>query len=347
MNDKAPLARPLRRVKKFSLERKPAARDEHDAVWQEDSARNNESPALERGLKPHDQPARSDDQTSDQVLPAAADMRASFLSLGRRFGQPPPTFHLARATTSSNLVVEYDNLPEDQRAKWHCCQCGHGNRITANVGNHIIGALACACPHKPCATCTVSGIVKPFLPMEEPAMVPVSEANGKVWFGSVCSACGLSWRAKVVVAPSLAQIHQARLAPAHRLGRKIRSTFNLRKHNLAPSTPAQQADKAAVRFGGFDCTCGRKVDLGGLCFQVTGKPTERGNGEDDAEPKPWFTTTPELQLKGHGTPTLKLAGGPRPNPLRSAPVSSEEAVEAKTLAILHGKYLIPSGHRRD
>lgn len=285
-----------------------------------------------------------------------------------------PDIHVQRASGSLR-----DPFTDYAPATWTCCACGTGNPVTIHPGPHPLGALACDCPHKPCAACTITGQVKPFLPMDEPAMVPCGatshapapggpqkekdkdkdKAKQELRFSIICPSCGLSWRARELgkrwsktlrKMPSVS-LHHARashLAPEHRL-RKSRSTLVLgNKRIITPpgSAGERQAEYAAVRFSGVNCTCGTTVVLkAALCFQIVAVEVEvggwermwereMGGGRDDVDGKEktvwgqWaregslvgWTTTPELEEKGHGTPTLKLLGGEHPNPLRSSPV---------------------------
>lgn len=184
---------------------------------------------------------------------------------------------------------------------------------------------------------------------------PKEKEKGELRFGILCPSCGLSWRARefgkrwsktLRKMPSVS-LHPARgahLAPEHRL-RKSRSTLVLgNKRVITPpgNAGAKQAEYAAVRFSGVDCTCGTTITLGAaLCFQIVKMEVDSGasdqgsehGGTDpgvEASPK-WegssvgWTTTPEFKEKGHGTPILRLLGGKHPNPLRSSPVVDKTA----------------------
>ncbi|PVI03797.1 hypothetical protein DM02DRAFT_611919 [Periconia macrospinosa] len=254
--------------------------------------------------------------------------------------QPPPTFYIKPSPSGSTCTDsggEDDDVPEDERAKWHCCHCSRGQPIYIFNGEHIIGALTCDCPHKPCEECTVSGIVRPFEPMEEPAIVPVSAENNEIWFGIVCPCCGLSWRAKelrrhskyLAKMPSfsMAQHHQKRLAGSSSEGgklRRVRSSLALgggNKRIFTPPEKGKQVEFAAVNFSGFECTCGRAIDDTALRFQVTGPPTQRSQVRSGKKArKSWFSTTPELKARGHGMAELTIGTVRHANPLHSSPV---------------------------
>ncbi|KAF2440864.1 hypothetical protein P171DRAFT_434611 [Karstenula rhodostoma CBS 690.94] len=269
-----------------------------------------------------------------------------------------PDIHVQRASGSIR-----DPFIDDATATWTCCACGTRNNAYIHAGPHPLGALACDCPHKPCAACTTAGQVKPFQPMDEPAMVPCGDVSSgsdggpekakekeELRFGIVCPECGLSWRARELgkrwsktlrKMPSVSFSRSVHLAPEHRL-RKSRSTLVLgNKRIITPPGNAgpKQAEYAAVRFSGVNCTCGTTVTLkSALCFQIVGVQVEVREQVDGREKTfgglGWegsavgWSTTPELKEKGHGTPTLKLLGGEHPNPLRISPVVDRMARES-------------------
>jgi hypothetical protein len=220
-----------------------------------------------------------------------------------------PTLHVQR--TSADVMFEMhpgDRLPsipsDDESSSfttasegtvWHCCKCGTANAIYAGDDNHQLGALACECPHKPCGSCKTTGLVKPFLPMEEPCMVPVSEVDKEIRFGVLCPCCGLSWRAKEIgrykktlrkmpsLGFSMAQMQKKRLgvAPGGVGVPNSVSLMNLRRSKstmvlgnqriITPpgQTMEKQAQYATVKFSGVVCTCGVVIDLASaLCFQI-------------------------------------------------------------------------------
>ncbi|KAF1974056.1 hypothetical protein BU23DRAFT_638739 [Bimuria novae-zelandiae CBS 107.79] len=268
-----------------------------------------------------------------------------------------PDIHVQRASGSI-----FDPVLEDEvTAKWECCNCHEENEIYLQVGDHPIGALACNCPHKPCSTCTTTGQVKAFLPIEEPAMVPcgvigdsgkpIEEPEKGIPFGIVCPACGLSWRARefgkrfsktLRKTPSLSLNQAVRRAPVEGKLRRTRSSLVLGNNRIV--TPPgmempKQAEYVAVRFSGITCTCEHNINLkAAFCFQVViadqEDETERivkemmKAGLEGSYAAGW-TTDPELQEKGHGTPMLKLGGSvEHPNPLRSSPVMDQFARES-------------------
>ncbi|KAF2644354.1 hypothetical protein P280DRAFT_515297 [Massarina eburnea CBS 473.64] len=261
-----------------------------------------------------------------------------------RFVQPPPTYHLAQGWERE--TDECAGIPEDEAAKWHCCRCRRGQRIfVSNDAEHIIGALSCsACPHKPCNDCTLSGIVKLFVPLEEPTLVPVSEVNNEVWFGTVCGHCGLSWRAKELgrqskglkKMPNLGHLHRSLLSSGTL--RKVRSRlFPGSKSGLTPPNPGKQAKFAAVRLTGYECTCRHWIDEASLCFQVFGKPTQRKPGDNEEDTTVASSATSDLQAMGHHEETIVMSRGIRhANPLRSNPVTGPEALDANALALSMG-----------
>ncbi|KAL5413145.1 hypothetical protein PMIN03_003921 [Paraphaeosphaeria minitans] len=190
-----------------------------------------------------------------------------------------PDITLQRASGSlRNPFTHQDDAP----ATWTCCVCDTQNPVFIHAGPHPLGALACDCTHKPCSVCSIAGRVKPFLPMDEPAMVPCSssgsgsssssssspdasgssDASGKqkdtekeeLRFGILCPACGLSWRAREfgkrwsktlrkMPSVSLQHVRAAHLVPEHRL-RKSRSTLVLgNKRIITP--PGHTGEKQA------------------------------------------------------------------------------------------------------
>ncbi|OAG00683.1 uncharacterized protein CC84DRAFT_321829 [Paraphaeosphaeria sporulosa] len=308
------------------------------------------------------------------LTPTFSPDRPTFLSNGLPVS--PSTSHVPEITLQRASGCLCDPFTDMDAAPttWTCCACGTQNRVSIHSGPHPLGELACDCAHKPCVACSIAGTVKPFLPMDEPAMVPCSymststsnpasssepgKANEKeeLRFGILCPACGLSWRARELgkrwsktlrKMPSVS-LQARRLAPEHRL-RKSRSTLVLgTKRVITPPGIAsdKQAEYAAVRFSGVPCTCGTTIRLrAALCFQIVvleGGEQIRvdekemvvdGRMEMDGGEKTvmWegslvaWTTTPELQEKGHGTPTLRLLEGEHPNPLRSSPVVDKMA----------------------
>jgi hypothetical protein len=265
-----------------------------------------------------------------------------------------PTLNIQRASGSTQ-----DPFLDDAPATWTCCRCGTHNPVSIHPGAHPVGALACICPHKPCSACKTAGQVKPFQPMDEPAMVPcgpaspgtaippgddtAKEKRTELRFGIVCPACGLSWRARefgkrwsktLRKMPSVSLGRNAHLAPPAL--RKSRSTLVLgSKRIITPPGAAglKQAEYVAVRFSGVSCTCGTTVTLkAALCFQIVGAQMDENESEGEGEGT-WvwkgslvgWTTTAEFKEKGHGTPVLRILGVEHPNPLKSAPVVDELA----------------------
>lgn len=248
---------------------------------------------------------------------------------------PLPTLRIQRA--SGDIDGPVHGLPSPTSdSMWHCCQCRLGTEVFIHPGQHPIGALACECPHKPCGNCSISGEVKPFLPIDdepEPTVVPASEYGNEIPFGIICPCCGLSWRAREtgrykkslrkMPSVSLAQHHQNRLAPEKGRLRKSRSSNSITlgsKRIITPPGIGKQAEYATIKFGGFECTCGKALDLSALCFQIV--PADQQQVEVAAEATEKWSTTPELQAMGHDQPTIKIRGVSHPNPLRSCPVTS-------------------------
>ncbi|CAI6341499.1 unnamed protein product [Periconia digitata] len=257
-----------------------------------------------------------------------------------------PIYHVFAPGTNSDS--ERCGIPEDERAALHCCKCGRNRDIHTFNGEHILGYVYCACQHRPCVNCTVSGIVKVFQPDEEPCIVPVSAENNEIWYGVICRCCGLSWRAKeqrrqsklLTKMPSfsMAQHHQKRLGACEKVNgklRRVRSQLALTgKRLITPpgQSKPKEAEFATVNVTGFDCNCGQELDNQSLCFQVDGPPTKRAQVQPDSPltKKHWWSTTPELKAFGHGKSLLSLAKGVKHvNPLRSNPISPDEVVEER------------------
>ncbi|KAF2242518.1 hypothetical protein BU26DRAFT_570602 [Trematosphaeria pertusa] len=261
-----------------------------------------------------------------------------------------PTLHIQRPSDESDNIQEH--VPLTIAGDWHCCKCQLPTPIYLRAGPHPLGALACECPHKPCGNCTLtSDLVKQFLPIDEaePAVIPASPTGQEVPFGSVCTACGLSWRAREISrhkkslrkmpSLSLAQRTRNRLAPEGGRLRKTQSSHVLgNKRIITPPGVGKQAEFAAVEFTGRECTCGWVMDLGALCFQIVeprvGEEKEEQKEElkealeEEQEEEPRnaavWSTTPELEAMGHGHRTLVVRGVEHPNPLRSCPVTRDD-----------------------
>jgi hypothetical protein len=91
----------------------------------------------------------------------------------------------------------------------------------------------------------------------------------------------------------------------------------------------QQAELVSVKFAGIKCSCGFITDASSLCYQVVDPPRDLHRVvmvELMAKRNvAGFTTTPEDEARGHGTPVLTLRGKIRhPNPLRSCPVTEDD-----------------------
>lgn len=271
----------------------------------------------------------------------ASKISASILSPSKPKTPAPPTHHeTQRHTLTDNAgpsqagAIPTLNLQRasggfqdpfidraDADGEWVCCVCGTSNDVHIYPGAHPLGALACDCLHKPCHACKVSGQVKPFLPMTEPAMVPCGDStfnsdrandNGKgkgkatttkaneLRFGIICPSCGLSWRAResgkrfsktLRKMPSVS-LHRATYPapPGENKLRKSRSTLVLgNKRIVTPpgtATPAKQAEYAAVRFSGVTCTCGTNIELvSALCFQIVGEQVDQREREAERKEK--------------------------------------------------------------
>ncbi|KAF1836576.1 hypothetical protein BDW02DRAFT_587248 [Decorospora gaudefroyi] len=264
---------------------------------------------------------------------------------------------------STNQLSDGDAFsnPHTPSGKWRCCKCKRGHEIyTFTQGQHPVGVLGCVCTHRSCSKCTLEGLIKHFVPMSEPEVVPLSEDKLKaIRFGVFCDGCGLSWRAKKVEdktpvkcalqrisevprrltkrgAQHLERVRESRsmtnlqafMRPDASMSAS-KSVLNLRAlSNEMEKEHGAQAEFVAVKFAGIVCTCGMTTDTStSLCFQMVDPPKDFHRAQfvkqmaERKEPA-GFGTTPEDQARGHGTPTLTLKGGRvrHANPLRSNPV---------------------------
>lgn len=246
--------------------------------------------------------------------------------------------------------------------KWRCCKCKRGHAVYSSAhGQHPVSVLSCVCAHRSCSKCTLEGLLKQFVPMSEPEVVPLSEDKDKaVRFGVFCDGCGLSWRAQEVhdsvkkeaVKSALLQVsgmhrrltarkpHPLERIRASRSMSNLRtppqpsapmaaskSVFNLRAlSNEMKKEHGEQADLVSVKFTGVKCTCGMTTDATSLCFQIVDPPKDFHKVQFAKQMAgrrvAGFGSTPEDKARGHGTPMLTLKGCRRhPNPLMSNPIS--------------------------
>lgn len=253
-------------------------------------------------------------------------------------GISSPTFYTHQPLDNQNLSYK-GNITRNGEATWQCCQCKSSHNVSIYPGSHPLGALACDCPHKPCGSCSTAGVVKPFLPIEEPATVPTCTANRDVDFGTVCSRCGLSWRAREsgrfkkqlskMSSLKIPTLQQSRMTPGNRRLRKARSSVVMGTKRVAAGTGTEaQAEYAWVWFSGRGCTCGHVMDLSSLCFQIVSPPVDEGAPRLDPlcrrpRKRPGWSTTPKLEARGHGMPMIRYPGACHPNPLCSHPLTEE------------------------
>jgi hypothetical protein len=98
-------------------------------------------------------------------------------------GMSPPLLHVRQPTNNSdsllNVGIDGDRV-DNEKSSWQCCQCGVITPIGVRHGQHPLGALACECPHKPCAS------YKIFLPIGEPATMPIEDMRKEIPFGVIC-----------------------------------------------------------------------------------------------------------------------------------------------------------------
>jgi hypothetical protein len=150
--------------------------------------------------------------------------------------------------------------------KWRCCKCKRGHEIFSFAqGQHPVSVLSCVCTHRSCSKCTLEGLVKQFVSMSEPEVVPLSEDRNKtIRFGVFCEGCGLSWRAekvqdevkKTALTSALLRVSaipglltkRGGVHPLERL-RPSRSMNNLDDHSeLRPHTASLTASKSVLNL---------------------------------------------------------------------------------------------------
>ncbi|KAF1943637.1 hypothetical protein EJ02DRAFT_373146 [Clathrospora elynae] len=270
----------------------------------------------------------------------------------------------AVTTPSNNTVTFLHDDDEDAlkpTGKWRCCKCHRGHDVYSFAkGRHPVSILNCVCTHRSCTKCTLKGLIKQFVPMTEPEVVPLSEDSTKaIRFGVFCDGCGVSWRAQKVqdeatnkkkAKSTLLRISAIPRRLTHRGAHpleRIRSSQSM--HNLSlprRDTPlaasksvlnlralsnemekehGEQAELVSVRFAGIRCTCGLITDhTTSLCFQVVDPPKDFHNVQFAQQMThrhvAGFTSTLKDEARGHRTPTITLMGSSHPNPLMSNPV---------------------------
>jgi len=217
-------------------------------------------------------------------------------------------------TVPTIRFVDSEKEPKEKGepcGKWRCCKCLRGqDLISYTKGEHPISVLECECVHRSCARCTLEGLIKQFVPMSEPEVVPLSEDSDKIIrFGVFCDGCGVSWRArevhddmktKATVKSALLRVsaipRQLTKRGAHPLEclRHSQSMSNLhaQPRPTAPLTASksalnlralsyemekeygQQAEMVTVKFAGIKCECGMVTDASSLCFQIVDPPKD-------------------------------------------------------------------------
>lgn len=283
------------------------------------------------------------------------------------FQAPYNDTEMPAESAPSTASSETSSVEEEKRAsspigKWRCCTCHRGHDVySCSHSQHPVGALDCVCAHRSCSKCTLGGLLKQFVPMSEPEVVPLPDDTSKaVRFGVFCDGCGVAWRAQEVHEDmkKKAAMKSALLrvtAIPKRLNREVSLKKDLRASRsmdnlLVPSFPSaikttsksalnlralahemekehgEQADMVCVRFTGIKCSCGMVTDATSLCFQIVDPPRDFYRvqfAKQMAERRvAGFGSTAEDKARGHGTPTLVLRGDRRhPNPLMSSPVS--------------------------
>ncbi|CAG5175785.1 uncharacterized protein ALTATR162_LOCUS10544 [Alternaria atra] len=199
--------------------------------------------------------------------------------------------------------------------KWRCCKCHRGYEIYSFAkGQHPVSVLSCECTHRSCSKCTLEGLVKHFVPMSEPELIPLSEDKDKVIrFGVFCEGCGLSWRAeKVQDEVKKKPAYKSALLRVSAVPRRLtmrggvhpleRLRLSRSMNNLHDDTERQpsavsiassrsvlslrslssdmkrghgeQAESVSVKFTGIKCTCGMTTETSSLCFQTVDPPKD-------------------------------------------------------------------------
>jgi hypothetical protein len=313
------------------------------------------------GLIPHEREAlrlglELDFSRPDPLL-ASADMVRAYKDLSSDFytTRDAGPIYDGSAVNSGSTATSPQNQPEPI-GTWRCCKCdGKQELYQYDQDQHLVSILNCACPHKSCENCTLTGDIKLYQPVQEPIPVQLSDdAHKQVNFGVFCSNCGLSWRAQIVkdtlvqkisavpkdlakrTAHPLEKLRDARSMSNLRseLSTKTssiptKSTLNLRQlSNEMEKEHGKQANSAMVKFSGIQCSCGDIVDASSLCFQIV-EPTKKKEvvaPEPAVVVEPSFTATLEDQAKGIGRSTLTLKDRRvrHANPLMSNPVTKED-----------------------
>ncbi|USP79908.1 hypothetical protein yc1106_07182 [Curvularia clavata] len=265
-----------------------------------------------------------------------------------------PAESVPSSKSSTVTFVDQDDKSSSPVGIWRCCTCNREHDVYSfSQGRHPVSTLQCVCTHRSCYKCALEGLLKPFVPICEPEVVPLSDdGNKEVRFGVICDGCGRSWRAqkapeethkkaamksallRVTAIPKRLQKGKKNDLRASRSMDNLRaplltaskSTLNLRiLANEMTKEHGEQADMVSVRFSGIKCSCGMVTDSGSLCFQIVDPPRDfyrvQFIKQMAGRRVSGFGTTPEDQAKGHGTPSLVLKGGcTHPNPLMSSPV---------------------------
>jgi hypothetical protein len=202
---------------------------------------------------------------------------------------------------------------DEPSSKWRCCKCKRGHELyTFEQDLHPVSVLSCSCTHRSCVRCTLEGLVKQFVPMNEPEVVPLSEDRTKsIRFGVFCDGCGLSWRAEVVkdqdkprkmmksalqrisavprhikkhgphplerirTSRSMNSLSSLALPPSEVPLTASKSALNLRAlSNEMEREHGEQAKLVSVRFTGIKCSCSMATDATSLCFQIVDPPKD-------------------------------------------------------------------------
>jgi hypothetical protein len=190
-------------------------------------------------------------------------------TLRDRAHEPASSTSPYSATAPGANTIAFSNIDYEEPkpgGKWRCCKCQRGHEIfTFAQGQHPVSVLSCACTHRSCSKCILEGLVKQFVPMSEPEVVPLSEDRNKtIRFGVFCEGCGLSWRAekvqdevkKTALTSALLRVSaiprlltkRGGVHPLERL-RPSRSMNNLHDHSeLQPHTASLTASKSVLNL---------------------------------------------------------------------------------------------------
>jgi hypothetical protein len=302
-----------------------------------------EREARRLGLELDFEPVRrmqAESPSFDHVVREYTDLSPSFYSA--HLTKPIYDGKTITTTAKAETPITHALPAPEPIGQWRCCKCTHAQDLYHHPkAEHPVSILNCICPHRSCENCSLTGTIKPYMPVSEP--IPVQLSDSKVKFGIFCSTCGLSWRAQPVKNGVLDKISAVPKEMSAKLVKNSKSMHNLRETGLTKSVHnlralsnemekehGKQESGVMVRFSGIACTCGNMLGADSLCFQIVEALTVEKEKEVKEEhvikrkPVSTFTATPEDRAKGLGKSTLTLEPKGRGrirhvNPLMSNP----------------------------